>query len=1097
MSRRAGRVLLGLVIGALVGGAMLLNGPDVRSDRRVSRAEQLHRLALDAAVRFEWAQVHELLLAALRADSAYLPALLDLFRQPLNWTHSAPLRRVIDSIADSQSDSGLAACLRAMSASTTGRIPEIGLSTYPSIQARHCAAVDSMLWNTTTREPAARAAIAQTLCLRYPLSAVICRRAAESLAQIGAWQGLLVVAEDMMANGAHPLLYAQGLGMRAMALHGLGRDDEALVAERDGLALARAFPGVYLEWLEVLLIEPAYLRRGDSLPERLRRHLDEVAKWSAAEIQATAAGADRFTRMRWAAHLATSLLDEGDLLASVAAWDRLLAEAEALEAPDLRAEVQVRRGRALVKLGRTAQAEQDLLAGREWARRAGHVSWGLEAEHNLLHLYEAERRWAAAEQAGVAFVAAAKRAGLPQLRMMSHHDLGWLLWRTGKLDQAALHLDAMVREVDGLGTHHYWAGEYTERIGDLDRALASYRSAAATETDAGERTRALAGAARVAEAIGDVALALRYARQHDEAIYRRYPENTPLLPGLLARIGRMAEGLHALERARAEARARGQEAAFATLSREWAELALRKGDAVRAAVAAEAAAVAADRVGAEETALRARAIAALAHLRVNPGDVGALEALREVARRASTLRLPSLNTKIALLEGEGLFRLGLFTESLAAYERAAMHADREAASLATDPAQAGYRGAQVAISNGALEVIVRNAGAGWAAERFAAWSARRKGRGIHQDLRGRLSPRTLGHLLSAVRASLQPDEAVVDYVVLDTLVAALVVTDRGAWVRPLPTDAAALGDRIRRLRARLTPRLGDAIDLSHTSFDADVASDLHESLIAPIDPLLEGRTRLILVPDGPLHLLPFDALVRRGEGTAPQFLVERYALSLAPSLLGVEAVDVRLGPGAVLVVAPEGETEAPAVAGAFGDRQVRRLTGAEATEARVLEAAPDAAVIHLATHAQPNDVDPAFAYLRLTPVAGSDGRLHAHELETLKLRGTIVVLSACETAGGRLAGGEGVLSLGRAFLRAGASATVATLWPVGSPTAEFMQAFYGELARGVPAAGALRSAKLKLLHGRHASPLYWAAFVIVGRPNPPPPAPPATRSVTF
>jgi CHAT domain-containing protein len=121
-----------------------------------------------------------------------------------------------------------------------------------------------------------------------------------------------------------------------------------------------------------------------------------------------------------------------------------------------------------------------------------------------------------------------------------------------------------------------------------------------------------------------------------------------------------------------------------------------------------------------------------------------------------------------------------------------------------------------------------------------------------------------------------------------------------------------------------------------------------------------------------------------------------------------------------------------------------------------------------------------FAYLTVAPDAGSDGRLHAFEIAQLTLGDALVILSGCDTGTGRIAGGEGVLSLSRAFLRAGASATVATLWPIGSGSAGLIGEFYRQLANGVPPHEALRQAKLRALRGRFSHPLYWAPFVFVG-----------------
>ena len=116
---------------------------------------------------------------------------------------------------------------------------------------------------------------------------------------------------------------------------------------------------------------------------------------------------------------------------------------------------------------------------------------------------------------------------------------------------------------------------------------------------------------------------------------------------------------------------------------------------------------------------------------------------------------------------------------------------------------------------------------------------------------------------------------------------------------------------------------------------------------------------------------------------------------------------------------------------------------------------------------------------RCAEAGKDDGQLYAYEIGELRLPGTLVVLSGCETGAGRLLGGEGVLSLSRAFLRAGASGTVATLWPVGPGTAELMTTFYQGLSHDASVPVALRDAKLALRRGSRANPLYWAGFTLV------------------
>jgi hypothetical protein len=117
--------------------------------------------------------------------------------------------------------------------------------------------------------------------------------------------------------------------------------------------------------------------------------------------------------------------------------------------------------------------------------------------------------------------------------------------------------------------------------------------------------------------------------------------------------------------------------------------------------------------------------------------------------------------------------------------------------------------------------------------------------------------------------------------------------------------------------------------------------------------------------------------------------------------------------------------------------------------------------------------------------AASSDRLRAEAIAAQPIDANLVVLSSCETASGRIVSGEGIAGLTSAFLAAGAPAAIATLWPVeDATTARLVRSFYGGLARGLPAAEALRSAQRLILRSpATAAPFYWAGFVLVGDGN--------------
>jgi CHAT domain-containing protein len=142
-------------------------------------------------------------------------------------------------------------------------------------------------------------------------------------------------------------------------------------------------------------------------------------------------------------------------------------------------------------------------------------------------------------------------------------------------------------------------------------------------------------------------------------------------------------------------------------------------------------------------------------------------------------------------------------------------------------------------------------------------------------------------------------------------------------------------------------------------------------------------------------------------------------------------------------------------------------------------------VIHLATHGIVDRAEPIASAIALCPdPAGTeDGYLRTLEVMSLPMDAGLVVLSACESARGEIARGEGVVGFGRAFLAAGTRTIVASLWAVSDEsTAILMEAFYREMAaKKQPAGRALNDARFSLMADpRYAHPYYWSPFVAMG-----------------
>ncbi len=245
-------------------------------------------------------------------------------------------------------------------------------------------------------------------------------------------------------------------------------------------------------------------------------------------------------------------------------------------------------------------------------------------------------------------------------------------------------------------------------------------------------------------------------------------------------------------------------------------------------------------------------------------------------------------------------------------------------------------------------------------------------------------------------------------------------------------------------------------------------------------PEMAGKRQLRLLLDGPLQLVPFQAL--RPSPAAP-YLVERYTLSYASGTAGRGVRPAPAGePGAVLVIAdPKGnldaaDTEARDMARTFGAR-ARPLVGPAATTAALHAELPRAGSVHFASHAIRNPHQPNFSYLEL---AGAD-RLYSLDLAGLAFEDKRVFLGACETLLAKPALGDDVYGIAEAFLGAGASSVVATLWSIDdAASAKFGAAFYDRIRHGASDAEALAEAERLLISGQAgaelAAPSYWAAF---------------------
>ena len=294
------------------------------------------------------------------------------------------------------------------------------------------------------------------------------------------------------------------------------------------------------------------------------------------------------------------------------------------------------------------------------------------------------------------------------------------------------------------------------------------------------------------------------------------------------------------------------------------------------------------------------------------------------------------------------------------------------------------------------------------------------------------------------------------------------------------------------------------------------ARALYEMLIAPAG--LSGSEELVVIPDGILHLLPFEVLLKADPPaeevwrTYPYLLhdhVVAYAHSLG-SLAGAvddkqhvypECCVLGLAPfgagaqeqgGSARLDPPAGMRPLPAsgpeTTTAVDLLEGRKLLGGQATLQEFHALAGDYPVVHLATHAVADTANGSLSRLYLADGDDDYASITAGELTGMNLPANMVVLSACETGLGRVRPGEGIESFTRAFLIAGAESTFATLWSVDdASTARVVEFFYEELAKGSDKALALARAKRRFLAEADpaaAHPFWWAGLVGYGDMRP-------------
>jgi CHAT domain-containing protein/Tfp pilus assembly protein PilF len=300
-----------------------------------------------------------------------------------------------------------------------------------------------------------------------------------------------------------------------------------------------------------------------------------------------------------------------------------------------------------------------------------------------------------------------------------------------------------------------------------------------------------------------------------------------------------------------------------------------------------------------------------------------------------------------------------------------------------------------------------------------------------------------------------------------------------------------------------------------------LAHEIYSIVIEPVKDQLSGEN-LIVIPDGAISYLPFDALLTSEvpKGTHDYrhipYLVKDYSVgySYSTTIHFNPLQHIRIPSQSILAFAPV-YPKVPTLHSNFPQMrkfdfldldnlpgvtiEVNQISEMLKTDAYYNVSARESVfkkmagrynIIHLAMHTMIDNSDPMLSKLVFTqvPDGEDDGLLHTFEIYNMKLNASMTVLSSCSSGYGKVQPGEGVQSLARGFAYAGCPSILMTLWEVGDmSTISVMTDFYKFLKDHRTKPQALRESKLGFINGAdelRSNPFFWASYVVIGDSSP-------------
>ncbi len=362
--------------------------------------------------------------------------------------------------------------------------------------------------------------------------------------------------------------------------------------------------------------------------------------------------------------------------------------------------------------------------------------------------------------------------------------------------------------------------------------------------------------------------------------------------------------------------------------------------------------------------------------------------------------------------------------------------------------------------------------------------------------------------IDRIRKGLRKNEAIIEYFLTDTKLNIFIITSENFISREVSVNP--------EFRGYIKDFYRSIVKIEESVF-LRTSPILYENLIRPVVDLISKKTKLIIIPDGELYLVPFEALIpEAGDATSfsdLDFMVRHYSFSYHYSIVlrnsRVNRVHAKnmsfLGFAPVikwktnalfepvvrdLPSLPGTAKEVRSIMDIFDSKGIGALGYfyGDATESRFKKTLKKQkfGFIHIATHTINNLKNPVLSGLVFAGDTekdeDEDGVLFSKEIYNLKLNTPLLVLSSCESGAGKLVKGEGVLALNRGFFFAGAENIIFSLWTVEDrSTSKLMVRLYKNILGGETFYRSLRDAKLSLIKDPYtAFPKYWSGFILFG-----------------